>query len=116
MMANPLLFCGLSRFLLLLETMEALVATGLQAMAAKTCVSSPRRMLTSRTAISGSNLKVVKQSLANSPSSLSLQPLRVRYPSPSKCQRFAIRAMSGESEKETAYGLPIDLRGIYGSP
>ncbi|KAG6467227.1 enoyl-[acyl-carrier-protein] reductase [NADH] 1, chloroplastic-like [Zingiber officinale] len=91
--------------------MEALVATGLQATAAKACVSSPRRLFTTRMAISGSNLKVTKQSSANSPSSLSPQPLCVRYSSPSKCQRFAIRAMSGESEKEIAYGLPIDLRG-----
>ncbi|RRT60540.1 hypothetical protein B296_00044101 [Ensete ventricosum] len=92
--------------------MGASAAAGLQAVVARPCIISPTRMFTSRTTISGFNLKVAKQGLTNSSVIFSRQSLCEIYPSSSsKYCRVVTRAMSGETEKETAYGLPIDLRG-----
>lgn len=94
------------------RTMGASAAAGLQAVVARPYIISPTRMFTSTTTISGFNLKVTKQGLTNSSGSFSRQYLCERYPSASsKNCRVVTRAMSGETEKGTAYGLPIDLRG-----
>ncbi|CAD5175247.1 enoyl-[acyl-carrier-protein] reductase [NADH] 1, chloroplastic-like [Musa acuminata AAA Group] len=92
--------------------MGASAAAGLQAVVARPYIISPTRMFTSTTTISGFNLKVAKQGLTNSSGIFSRQSLCERYPSASsKNCRVVTRAMSGETEKGTAYGLPIDLRG-----
>ncbi|CAL9105516.1 unnamed protein product, partial [Musa acuminata var. zebrina] len=66
----------------------------------------------SRATASKFNLKVASQGLTKL-SNISLQGLPERYPSSSsKCHRIVPRAMTGESEEGTAYGLPIDLRGV----
>ncbi|CAL9183088.1 unnamed protein product, partial [Musa hybrid cultivar] len=66
----------------------------------------------SRATASKFNLKVASQGLTKL-SNISLQGLPERYPSSSsKYHRIVPRAMTGESEEGTAYGLPIDLRGV----
>ncbi|THU58142.1 hypothetical protein C4D60_Mb03t11060 [Musa balbisiana] len=66
----------------------------------------------SRATASEFNPKVASQGLTKL-SNISLQGLPGRYPSSSsKYHRIVPRAMTGESEEGTAYGLPIDLRGV----
>lgn len=90
--------------------MGASAAAGLHVVVARPCASSPGRMFMSRTAFSRINLKGASQGLANSSSIFSIRSPCERYSS--KYCRVVTRAMSGESEERTAYGLPIDLRGI----
>ncbi|XP_064955016.1 enoyl-[acyl-carrier-protein] reductase [NADH] 1, chloroplastic-like isoform X2 [Musa acuminata AAA Group] len=91
--------------------MGASPVAGLQVVAAWPCISSPQRTFVSRATASKFNLKVASQGLTKL-SNISLQGLPERYPSSSsKYHRIVPRAMTGESEEGTAYGLPIDLRG-----
>ncbi|URD76306.1 Enoyl- acyl-carrier-protein reductase NADH [Musa troglodytarum] len=89
--------------------MGASAAAGLHVVVERPCASSPGRMFKSRTAFWRINLKGASQGLANSSSIFSIRSPCERYPS--KFCRVVTRALSGESEKRTAYGLPIDLRG-----
>lgn len=92
--------------------MGASPVAGLQVVAAWPCISSPQRTFVSRATASKFNLKVASQGLTKL-SNISLQGLPERYPSSSsKYHRIVPRAMTGESEEGTAYGLPIDLRGV----
>ncbi|RWV81671.1 hypothetical protein GW17_00056888 [Ensete ventricosum] len=85
--------------------MGASAAAGLHVVVARPCASSPGRMFMSRTAFSRIHLK----GLANSSNLFLIRSPCERYPS--KCSRVVTRAMSGESERRAAYGLPIDLKG-----
>ncbi|WOK95294.1 hypothetical protein Cni_G04001 [Canna indica] len=91
--------------------MGASTAAGLQVVAALPCISSPRRMFMSRAALATFNVKIIKQALANSSNTFSLQSHCNKYLSSSNYHRVVTRAMSGETENVASHGLPIDLRG-----
>ncbi|KAH7684346.1 Short-chain dehydrogenase/reductase SDR protein [Dioscorea alata] len=94
--------------------MVAMVAAGLQMVAARPCISSSRMVLASGMAVSGFN-KTVSTCANKLKSSLhisSAQPLALSRTSVSlKFNSLVTRAMSTENEKSSAPALPIDLRG-----
>lgn len=93
--------------------MATMTAGGLQMAAMRPCTSSSRRLFMSSAAISGVDVKGASQAKFASSSYIScVKPLRKTFVSASlKFTNVITRAMSSESEKGAASGLPIDLRG-----
>lgn len=93
--------------------MATMTAGGLQMAAMRPCTSSSRRFFMSSAAILGVDLKGASQAkLASSSYISSAKPLHKTFMSaPLKFTSVITRAMSSESEKGVASGLPIDLRG-----
>lgn len=93
--------------------MATLAAGGVQMAATRSRISSSGRMLMSSAAILGGDVKATCQTKFVSSSHISsVKPLCQSFMSaPLKFTSVVTRAMSGETEKEVASGLPIDLRG-----
>ncbi|XP_074563300.1 enoyl-[acyl-carrier-protein] reductase [NADH] 1, chloroplastic-like [Curcuma longa] len=89
----------------------ASAVAGLQVVGANHCASTSRRVFMSMTTISQFNLKVATQGFTSSSNAFFLKSLSRRHPPSVKYSSLITRAMSGETEKTLAYGLPIDLRG-----
>lgn len=93
--------------------MASTAATGLQMATVKPSVVSSRRMFTSKSPISVLELKDIAQyKLASSGRISSVQPFSMSCtPVAMNSNPFVTRAMAGDSDKGSAPGLPIDLRG-----
>ncbi|KAG1327231.1 enoyl-[acyl-carrier-protein] reductase [NADH] 1, chloroplastic [Cocos nucifera] len=93
--------------------MATVAAGGLQMAATRPCISSSGRMFMSSAAILGVDVKGTSQvKFASSSHISSVKPLCQSFMSaPLKFTVVVTRAMSGETEKGIASGLPIDLRG-----
>ncbi|KAG6526509.1 enoyl-[acyl-carrier-protein] reductase [NADH] 1, chloroplastic-like [Zingiber officinale] len=89
----------------------ASAVAGLQVVGANHCAFTSRRVFMSMTTISQFNLKVASPGFTSSSNAFFLKSLSKRHPPSVKHSRVITRAMSGETEKTLAYGLPIDLRG-----
>ncbi|XP_072962325.1 enoyl-[acyl-carrier-protein] reductase [NADH] 1, chloroplastic-like [Typha angustifolia] len=94
--------------------MGASATAGMQMVAARPCISSAPRFLTSKAVVLAIDRGIsTKSSFGSSSHVSSVRSLRFRSNEASSLsyRKVVTRAMSGESDKSGGFGLPIDLRG-----